>query len=92
MIFPLRADIAVVPAQLNRRAKGSHRPTLADLRESGAIERDSDVVMLLSRGYHTAVAKPDNPTAWSSLTSPRIGTAEPAPSSCYGGLNYSRIG
>lgn len=43
-------DVAVVvPAQLNRRADERTTPSLADLRESGAIEADADVVMLLAR-------------------------------------------
>ena len=39
-------------AQLNRQAeaaKGSHRPRLSHLRESGAIEQDADVVMFVHR-------------------------------------------
>ena len=39
-------------AQLNRQAeaaKGSHRPKLSHLRESGAIEQDADVVMFVHR-------------------------------------------
>src|SRR5690625_3226403 len=37
-------------SQLNRASEGRHdkKPTLADIRESGAVEQDSDVVMLLS--------------------------------------------
>ena len=38
-------------SQLNRASDGTidHRPTLSNLRESGAIEQDADMVMLLCR-------------------------------------------
>lgn len=42
----------VVCAQLSRGTEGrgkSHRPQLADLRESGSIEQDADIVMMLYR-------------------------------------------
>jgi replicative DNA helicase len=42
----------IVCAQLSRATEGrgkSHRPQLSDLRESGSIEQDADVVMLLYR-------------------------------------------
>ncbi|HOW69807.1 MAG TPA: replicative DNA helicase [Phycisphaerae bacterium] len=41
----------VVMAQLNRNPEGrtGNRPALSDLRESGAIEQDADVVILLHR-------------------------------------------
>ena len=43
----------VVASQLNRalehRGEGDRRPTLADLRDSGNIEQDADVVFLLDR-------------------------------------------
>lgn len=44
-------DVPVIAlAQLNRRTEGGvARPGLGDLRESGSIEQDADVVMLLSR-------------------------------------------
>jgi replicative DNA helicase len=45
----------VAAAQLNRSAeqRSDHRPQLADLRESGSIEQDSDIVILLHRpDYH----------------------------------------
>jgi len=42
-------DIAVVVlAQLNRDAAG-RRPRMSDIRESGAVEQDADVVMLIHR-------------------------------------------
>lgn len=49
----------VVCSQLSRagQAKGtSHVPQLSDLRESGSIEQDADIVLLLHRPHYYAIA------------------------------------
>lgn len=53
----------IVCAQLSRGTEGrgsSHRPQLADLRESGSIEQDADIVMMLYRPDYYSGEKDDN--------------------------------
>ena len=61
-------------SQLNRAAetREGHRPRMSDLRESGSIEQDADVIMLLHREdyYHK-----DNPE-WVEDNPDKLGLAE----------------
>jgi replicative DNA helicase len=48
-------------SQLNRASEGrdGHRPRMSDLRESGSLEQDADVVMLLHREDYYKMSEPD---------------------------------
>jgi len=52
----------VVLSQLNRSPEGreGHRPRMSDLRESGSIEQDADVIMLLHREDYYRRGDPDH--------------------------------
>ncbi len=60
-----RAMPVLTVSQLNRQAESrkDNRPQLADLRESGAIEQDADVVMLLYRADYYNAESADKGTA-----------------------------
>lgn len=61
-------------SQLNRGAeqREGHRPRMSDLRESGSIEQDADVVMLLHREDYYHVGD----EAWARENPDKIGLAE----------------
>ena len=61
-------------AQLNRASeqREGHRPRMADLRESGSIEQDADIIMLLHREEYYHVQNPE----WALENPEKVGVAE----------------
>ena len=55
----------MVLSQLSRapEARSDHRPQLSDLRESGALEQDADVVMMIFRPGVYEQGQPDRRTS-----------------------------
>ncbi len=63
-------------AQLNRKAeeRSDHKPMLSDLRESGAIEQDADLVMLLWRDDYYGETEENRDLAMLSIAKNRHGS------------------
>lgn len=61
-------------AQLNRQTeqREGHRPRMADLRESGSIEQDADLIALLHREEYYHVQTP----SWADENPDKVGLAE----------------
>jgi replicative DNA helicase len=61
-------------SQLNRASeqREGHRPRMSDLRESGSIEQDADVVMMLHREEYYHKQDPD----WAEQNPDKVGIAE----------------
>ena len=61
-------------SQLNRSPEGreDHRPRMSDLRESGSIEQDADVVMMLHREEYYHNSNPE----WAQENPDKAGVAE----------------
>ena len=61
-------------SQLNRspEQREGHRPRMSDLRESGSIEQDADVVAMLHREEYYHQGEPD----WPDLNRDKVGLAE----------------
>ncbi len=71
----------IAVAQLNRQpeARDDHRPRMADLRESGSIEQDADVVLLLHRPPYYSDGETEDTTAELIIAKQRNGPTGKVP-------------
>lgn len=71
----------IILAQLNRNPeqRSDGMPVLSDLRESGALEQDADIVLMIHRPQNVEVSEEDGGTATLLIRKHRGGSSESVP-------------